>query len=161
MGNHTEPMDPLESLKGERISRLGPLTLSAIDSKQTVLDAVRAMQASRVGCAIVCEGGKVAGIITERDILRRLGSSQPLDVPIKEAMSKTVWALGPLDTVGRAMEIMRERQCRHLAVVEADGTPRGVLSVRQVIHALVEHFPAAVYNLPPEPNQVPTAPEGA
>lgn len=154
-------MDPLESLKGELISRLGPLTLTTLGPNDSVLDAVTRMQQSRLGCVLVCENDKVTGIITERDVLRRLGTSQPLEVPLSHCMSRTVWFLRSDETVGRALEIMNEKQCRHLAVVGPDGRPEGVLTVGQIVHALVEHFPSAVYNLPPDAKQVSTAREGA
>jgi CBS domain-containing protein len=154
-------MDPLESLKGELISRLGPLTLSTLAPNDTVLDAVQLMQQSRLGCVLICDDGKVVGILTERDVLRRLGTSQPLDVPLTYAMSRTVWFLRSTETLGRALEIMDEKQCRHLAVIGPDDSPVGVLTVGQIVHALVEHFPSAVYNLPPDAKQVSTAREGA
>ena len=154
-------MDPLDSLKGELISRLGPFTLNTLEPSETVLDAIHLMQKSRVGCVLVCNQGKIVGLLTERDILRRVGTSQPLNVPLPSAMSKNVWSLRSDETVGRALEIMNVKQCRHLAVVAPDGSAVGVLTVGQIVHALVEHFPSAVYNLPPDAQQVSTAREGA
>jgi hypothetical protein len=50
---------------------------------------------------------------------------------------------------------------RHLPVIDDGHHPVGVLSVRRVMHYLVEHFPALVYNHPPDPHRHPDAPEGA
>jgi CBS domain-containing protein len=50
---------------------------------------------------------------------------------------------------------------RHLPVVDEEGRPVGVLSVKQIMHYLVEHFPSTVYNLPPDPRVVPQEREGA
>ena len=50
---------------------------------------------------------------------------------------------------------------RHLPVVGEDGGPAGIISVKAIIHHLVEYFPAKVYNLPPTPGQAPPAREGA
>jgi CBS domain-containing protein len=67
----------------------------------------------------------------------------------------------PLDSIGAAVRRMEECGYRHLPVVDETGRPVGILSVRRIIHYLVEHFPATVYNLPPDPNSVPTTPDGA
>ena len=55
---------------------------------------------------------------------------------------------------------MEEGGYRHLPVVDERG-PVGVLSVKRIVHYLVEHFPTTVYNLPPDPAVVPQQAEGA
>ena len=49
---------------------------------------------------------------------------------------------------------------RNLPVVDDAGRPVGILSVMRIVHYLVEHFPVAVYNLPPNPHNWPTTPAG-
>ncbi|MFO0948901.1 MAG: CBS domain-containing protein [Planctomycetota bacterium] len=154
-------MDPLTSLKSEPISRLGPLTLNILAPTNSVLDAVRLMQDTRFGCVVVCSGETPVGVLTERDILRRMGTSQPLETPLGEVMSTSIWPLTAKDTVGKALELMKEKQCRHIVIVESSGTPVGILSARKIIRAFVEHFPSSVYNLPPVANQVHRDREGA
>jgi len=56
---------------------------------------------------------------------------------------------------------MEEGGYRHLPVVDVTGKPLGVLSVKRIVHYLAEHFPATVYNLPPDPSSVPQSAEGA
>jgi hypothetical protein len=56
---------------------------------------------------------------------------------------------------------MDEGGYRHLPVVDEGGRPVGVLSVKRIVHYLVEHFPTTVYNLPPNPGAVPQEREGA
>ncbi len=56
---------------------------------------------------------------------------------------------------------MQTRGYRHLPVIDGNGRPQGVLSVKQIVHYIVEHFPATVYNLPPDPNVVQQEREGA
>ena len=55
---------------------------------------------------------------------------------------------------------MIEGGYRHLPVVH-DGLPQGILSVKRIVHYLVEHFPGTVYNLPPDPGMVHHEREGA
>lgn len=155
-------MDEVKRLSQEPIRSLGELPLVSVDPSESVLEAVRRMQEDRSGCVLVCEDhGRPVGILTERDVLRRLGTAQPLDVEISQAMSRSLWPVQWDDSIGKALRIMKDRQCRHLPVVAADGTAVGILSVKRIVHALVEHFPSSVYNLPPSANQVAQAPDGA
>jgi hypothetical protein len=48
-----------------------------------------------------------------------------------------------------------------LPVLDETGRPVGILSATRIVHYLAEHFPATVYNLPPDPQAVPEQPEGA
>ena len=53
-------------------------------------------------------------------------------------------------TVAEAIRTMAEGGYRHLPMVDAEGRPTGVVAVHGIVHYLVDHFPATVYNLPPE-----------
>lgn len=154
-------MDPIESLSEDPISRLGPLPLHRAAPTQSVRDAVAIMQAERTGCVVVCEEDVPTGIVTERDILRHMGTYGKLDVPINQLASKTVYTVQPSDSLLTALRKMHQHQCRHLTVVDEKGHALGVLSVKLIVRSLVEHFPSSVYNLPPTANQVPKDREGA
>ena len=65
------------------------------------------------------------------------------------------------DSVQKAVERIGAGGYRHMPVLGGDGQPVGVLSVKEIIHYLVEYFPAKVYNLPPTPDQTQPAREGA
>jgi len=56
---------------------------------------------------------------------------------------------------------MEEGGYRHLPVVDETGRTLGVLSVKRIVHYLVEHFPSTIYNLPPDPSVFPHDAEGA
>jgi hypothetical protein len=56
---------------------------------------------------------------------------------------------------------MEEGGYRHLPVVDESSRVVGILSVKRIVHYLVEHFPNTVYNLPPDPNAVQQQREGA
>ena len=154
-------MDSFESLNDQPISRLGELPNFSVTPQETVLDALRLMQKERHGAILVCEGRKLIGVLTERDILRRMGASLPLDVPVSEVLSGSVWSVSQTDSVATALRAMNQHQCRHLAVTGREGEAVGFLSVRRIVHELVELFPAAVYNLPPDSTKAPTSAEGA
>ena len=64
----------------------------------------------------------------------------------------------PIAAAVRKMEV---GGYRHLPVVDGLGRPTGILSVKRIVHYLAEHFPATIYNLPPDPAVVPNEREGA
>ena len=64
-------------------------------------------------------------------------------------------------TVAEAIRSMAEGGYRHLPMVDQDGRPTGVVAVNGIVHYLVDHFPATVYNLPPNPRPTTKEREGA
>lgn len=154
-------MDPVQSLSNEPIARLGPFPMVSVSPVQSVRDAVLAMRRHRAGCVLVIENEKAIGVLTERDILRRIGASLPLNVPVSDAISRKVWSIRPDATVGDAIRAMNQHRCRRLVVLAEDGKAKGILSVKRIAHSLVEHFPSTVYNLPPAPHTVQKDREGA
>ncbi len=156
------PMELSRNLKVDSVSRLDPSPPRAIDAAGTAGDAVEAMREGSVGCLLITERGLVVGIFTERDLLTRvLAPGKPLDTPIRQCMTANPVTVSPKDSVRTAVKRMQKGGYRHLPVVDEAGRPVGILSARRVVHYLVEHFPALVFNLPPEPNRYPETPEGA
>jgi len=155
-------MDLAKNLKIECVSRLHPAPPLRIRPQQTVAEAVELMRREGVGCVLVCEGERIMGILTERDLLRRvLAPGKPLTVPVAECMTANPVAVHPKESIGAAIRRMEEGGYRHLPVVDELGRAKGVLSVKQIVRYLVEHFPSTVYNLPPDPDIIPLEPEGA
>jgi CBS domain-containing protein len=129
----------------------------------TIAQVVRDMAERRTGCALLVDaGGKLVGIFTERDFVQRvvaagLGTSGP----VSEVMTREPKTLSRHDNVQKAVELMGSNGYRQMPVLGEDGKPVGVLSVKEIVHYLVEYFPAKVYNLPPTPDQTQPAREGA
>ena len=65
------------------------------------------------------------------------------------------------ESIRAAVRRMEEGGYRHLPVIGETGKPVGILSVKRIVHYLVEHFPATVYNLPPDPDAFPKEADGA
>ena len=81
-------MDLARNLKHETVSRLNPTAPWQVQPGQTVADAVQMMRDKRVGCVLVCEGRRIVGIFTERDLLRRvLAVGKPLCTRVGECMT--------------------------------------------------------------------------
>jgi CBS domain-containing protein len=155
-------MDLARNLKHETVSRLNPTPPWHVQRSQAVGDAVQLMRDKGVGCVLVCDGRQVVGIFTERDLLRKvLAAGRPLNVPVADCMTADPVTVQPRDPISLAIKRMQRGGYRHLPVVVDDGRPVGILSVKRVVHYLVEHFPSAVYNLPPRTPARPPKREGA
>lgn len=150
------------NLKVESVSRLQPAPPRCLGPMQTVGDAVAIMRRERCGCVLICERGLLTGIFTERDLLRRvLSCRRSLDLPLGQCMTPRPVIVQPGESIGAAVRRMQQGGYRHLPVVDEAGRPVGVLSVKRIVHYLVEHFPSTIYCLPPDPDEFPQQPEGA
>jgi CBS domain-containing protein len=155
-------MDLARNLKIDSVSRLNPRSPLQLHPEQTVGEAVGLMRQKGVGCILVGDGERVEGIFTERDLMHRvLANGKPLTTPVAECMTPHPVVVHPKDSIAAAIRRMEEGGYRHLPVVNDVGRPLGLLSVKQIVHYLVEHFPATIYNLPPDPGTVPQEREGA
>lgn len=155
-------MDLAKNLKIESVCRLNPTPPLRIRPGQSVRDAIKLMKQERVGCLLVCEDKRIVGIFTERDLTQRvLAVGRSLDLPIADFMTPDPVVVKKKAAIATAIRLMQEGGYRHLPVVDESGMPVGVLSVKRIIHYLVEHFPATVYNLPPDPDTVQVTREGA
>jgi CBS domain-containing protein len=114
---------------------------ASVPIEATAEQAIRAMLDRHVGAvAILDENKKVAGIFTERDVLRRLSisGSDPAQTAVREVMTTPV-EMATLDTTpGQALATMVERHYRHLPIVDDDGCLLGLLSIRNVLQARID-----------------------
>jgi CBS domain-containing protein len=106
-----------------------------IDGSATVLDAVKAMVEGNVGALVVTEGGHLAGIVTERDYMRRvtLEGRDERTTPVRDIMSAPFVYVAPDVTIDECMAIMTERRFRHLPVLEDENELVGIVSIGDVV----------------------------
>jgi CBS domain-containing protein len=107
----------------------------------TVQQAIRTMLDRDVGAvAVLDEKQRVAGVFTERDVLRRLSLSglDPGQTPVREIMTTPVEMATLSTTAGEALATMVERHYRHLPIVDDDGRLLGMLSIRNVLQARID-----------------------
>ena len=155
-------MQLARNLRIDSVSRLRTTALWRVAPDQTVGDCVLLMRQQHVGCVLVCQGDELLGIFTERDLLRSiLALGRPLSTPVAQVMTVDPVVVRPSEAISAALRRMEEGGYRHLPIVDETGRPVGVLSVKRIVHYLVEHFPATIYNQPPDPNSYPLKPEGA
>lgn len=109
-----------------------------VEPEATVREATRRMAEAGVGSVAVCQGSRLVGIFTERDVLRLAGESADLDrARVSDAMTREVVTVSPEVDVLAAARLMGERAIRHLPVVEGDNV-LGMVGIRDVLGALAE-----------------------
>jgi CBS domain-containing protein len=111
----------------------------SIDAAEPVLAAVRMMAERGVGALPVVSEGRLAGIVSERDYARKvilLGRASA-DTPVSQIMSSPVVTVGLDERVHRCMQIMTDKRIRHLPVVDADGAMVGVISIGDLVSAVI------------------------
>ena len=111
-----------------------------IDGSATILDAINMMNDNKVGSLLISSGdGKLAGILTERDILCFCAgrSAEVASVAVSEIMTRNPVTAPPACSVEEAMTLMTERRFRHLPIVE-DGKTLGLVSIGDLVKARLE-----------------------
>ncbi|HZZ18274.1 MAG TPA: CBS domain-containing protein [Opitutaceae bacterium] len=105
----------------------------AVASTITIADAVAEMNKRRIGCIVVVDSGQLAGIFTERDVLRRVVGAglDPKTALVADVMTKHVHTIPPEATIEQTMGLFGEMRCRHIPVVEA-GRIVGLISIGDI-----------------------------
>jgi CBS domain-containing protein len=105
-----------------------------IDADASVFEAVERMVEMNVGSLLVTEAGEIAGIVTERDYLRRvtLEGREERETPVRDIMSSPLIVVTPETTIDECMALMTDRRIRHLPVVE-EGAVVGVVSIGDLV----------------------------
>lgn len=112
--------------------------LLTVDQNATLRRAAKVMTDRGVGCAVVIQNEKVAGIVTERDILRAIADDQKMDdTTVEQVMTREVVSGAPGWDILRAAKAMTEGGFRHLLVMEMDD-PVGIVSLRDLLDCMSE-----------------------
>jgi CBS domain-containing protein len=107
-----------------------------ISSGASLADAVQTMRDASIGALVVSDdGAHIAGIVSERDIVRALANhgASVLGRPVSSAMSSEVVTCMAADSVESLMRSMTERRIRHLPVVDGAGVLGGIISIGDVV----------------------------
>ncbi|PYV98652.1 MAG: histidine kinase [Acidobacteria bacterium] len=118
------------------VLELCDLEAAAVPVEASAADAIHLMLDRRVGAVAVLDAERrVAGIFTERDVLRKLAlsSRDPHDTPVRDLMTTPVELATLATRPGEALATMIDRHFRHLPIVDPDGRLLGMLSIRNVL----------------------------
>lgn len=108
---------------------------------RTVAEACAELESRRVGALVVCDGDRVAGVFSERDVVRALAGdgAGALDRPVSDYMTAKVIFAEPREQIGVLMTRMTDRRIRHLPVM-SDQRLVGVISIGDVVkQQIAEH----------------------
>jgi CBS domain-containing protein len=113
------------------------------DCSASVKQAAELMDKYDIGCLVVLKEGKPAGIVTERDMLRRvlLQFKDPETTNVSEVMSGPLISSNPQTSMREAMGLLNERRIKRLPVVDGDAVV-GLLSMTDIVRsvAFLEHM---------------------
>jgi CBS domain-containing protein len=109
-----------------------------ISPTMPIREVLRLLVDNRIGCLLVVEKGKLVGIFTERDVLMKLNDRavQLGDRPVSEFMTSSVQALPATAKIAFALHRMDLGGYRHVPIVDDEGRPIGIFSIRDMLSYL-------------------------
>ena len=148
--------EPIKVLQRRAPVRVAPGT--------TLAACLLAIQRTGTGDSVVVadSGGRLRGVLTERDIVARLiGSEIDLSQPVETLLNTAPHVLHFDDAIRDAIDLMQTGLYRNVPIVDHDGVVQGIVRPQDVLRYLAEGFPEEVLNLPPRPHQQMKHSEGA
>jgi CBS domain-containing protein len=117
--------------KGSDVWSVGP--------DETVFSALETMAERNIGALLVLDGDDLVGILSERDYARkvRLLERGSKETRVSEIMTTKIRTVGSASTVADCMELMTEYRIRHLPVLDDDGQLAGMISIGDVVKAMI------------------------
>jgi CBS domain-containing protein len=108
----------------------------------TVQEVCEVMVKEGVGAVVVLDGEKLVGILSERDVVRRVAARRrdPGTTVVSEVMTSPVKTVTERATSHAALEMMHEGRFRHLPLLDGDGHVVGVLSIRDLLRQRIEEL---------------------
>lgn len=127
--------------------------LLTLEVEASLYDAVRMMRRNKQGCVLVTRAGRLVGIFTEHDaVMKVLDTGVDLShTPVSSYMTPDPVALPADAAIAYALNKMVVEGFHRLPVIDADGRPSGIVSMREIIEYVSSVFPKDVLNLPPNP----------
>ena len=130
--NHirTTKEDPLIT-----VDRLMTRQMVNIEAGTSAIEAAKLMKTHKIGSVFVKQKGRIIGIVTEPDIIRKVVGAErvPYYIPVEDIMSSPVIGIDGRRSVSEAADLMEQHGTRHLAVLKDDSIV-GILSVRDLLH---------------------------
>ena len=114
----------------------------------TISDAVAEMNRHRVGSVLVLDAGRLVGIFTERDVLRRVVGAgvDPKHSLVSDVMTPNVITISPEASVEETMVLFTEKRCRHLPVLD-NGKLVGAISIGDITRWMADSHRAEAEHL--------------
>ncbi len=124
----------LEEIKVGEIMHKG---LIVVDSNESIENAAKLMKENKIGSVIVMEKGKGVGIVTERDIVRRVVSvGLSTKQKVKKIMSTPLRTIKEDSSINKAISVMRKYKIKKLPVTDKKGRLIGIITETEILHTL-------------------------
>ncbi len=133
-------MESLLRLKGHAVWSISP--------EATVYEAIEHMSEKQIGALVVLIGGKLAGIVSERDYARKviLKGKHSRETRVREIMSSPVLYVKPQQSVDECMRLMTSRRVRHLPVLQGENVV-GVVSIGDLLNWVITSHEQTIHHL--------------
>jgi CBS domain-containing protein len=141
----TDTQTPLSQVLASKARGASTLTITP---DVTVAAAAQLLIQNKVGSVLVMDGGRLVGIFTERDILRRVVGElrEPAKTRVADVMTRDLVVMRPSASVVDAMRVISEKRIRHIPIVEG-GEVLGVVSQGDLNHWLVRNREGQIQDL--------------
>lgn len=115
--------------------------VATVDPKKTVSDLIAGLAEHNVGAMVVVDDGRVIGIVSERDVVRKLhkNGAAVLNAPVSAIMTTDVVSCVPSDHVDTLAEVMTARRVRHMPVM-LEGELIGIVSIGDVVKSRINEL---------------------
>jgi len=132
---NTSPSRLEVQLLSDKISSLNPKPPQVVAPKASLREVIDIMVEHSIGCVLVVQDGQIQGVFTERDAILKLNTDYQsmLERRVEEFMTPNPQTLAPDAKIAFAIQRMDQGGYRHLPIVDAQGTPVGVISVRDIL----------------------------
>ena len=140
------------ALVSDEVRLLAPSEPIKVTEDVTVHEAITRMaEQRRVAVLVVDAEGRLTGIFTERDLLRRVAvpGRDPRQTRLADVMTRDPEALAPDDLICFAINRLHHAGYRTIPLVDAERRPLGIMTVADIVQWLAELFPETIVNLPP------------
>lgn len=124
------------------LSRMAGRPIVSTHPRATVQEVCEVMASEGVGAVVVLDGGTLVGILSERDVVRRVAARRrdPGTTLVSDVMTSPVQTVTEKATVHGSLQLMHEGGFRHLPLLDAAGRLLGMLSVRDLLRHRIEEL---------------------
>ena len=134
-------VNQLLQVKGNDVWSVTPST--------TTFEAVKLMADMNIGSLLVIENDEIVGIFSERDYARKVAllNRSSKTTPVGEIMSSPVVSVRPDQNLQKCMALMTDKRIRHLPVIDENGELMGIISIGDVVKAVISEQEVIINHL--------------
>jgi CBS domain-containing protein len=117
--------------------------VQTIDAASTLSEAARMLDEAKIGAVVAMNGAALAGVLSERDILRQVArhGADALSMSVEDSMTRGVITANPSETIDQCLGRMTDRRIRHLPVMR-NGELAGIISIGDLVKWKIEETKA-------------------